>query len=282
MSVSGTINRVTYAGNGSTTVFSFPYYLTAFSDLVVLLTDASGNVTTEILNSNYTMSGTLDANNLYSGGASVTFGTAPPTGYTVTLYREVPETQPVVWSDGDADPASAKITAADRLCLEIQRLRDLANRSITLSDGYVGIFAPQIPAAPIPGNAPLMSNAGGTGLAFGSPVANTPQGSTSAPTLVSSAGISPNAGLLFQTIYIEGSGGAVDLTGVNPQITQPAGLVNGQRLLLIGCSSINTVKLGNGNGLSRNGTYTKALGSVSEYIWDAVSLLWRMICDNEI
>ena len=281
MSVSGTVNRVTYAGNGSTTVFSFPYYLTAFTDLVVLVTDAFGNITTETLNSTYSMTGTLDANNMYSGGASVSMDTAPPTGSILTLYRNVPETQPNTWLDGDSDPASAKITAFDRACLQIQRLMDLAIRSISLSDGYVGTFNPQIPAAPILANSPLMSNAAGTGFAFGAP-ANSVQGSFTAPILVTSAGVIPLVGPMFQDIYIAGSGGAVDLTAVNPQIQMPAGLVDGQRVTLIGTNATDTVKFGNGFGLSRNGSYVMGVGSISEYRFDAASALWRMMSDNEI
>lgn len=281
MSVSGTTNRVAYAGNSSTTVFSFPYYLTAFTDLVALLTDAFGNVTSQTLNSQYSMTGTLDANNMYSGGATVTFVSAPPTGYTLTMYREVPETQPVVWTDGDADPASAKTTAVDRLCLEIQRLRDLANRSVSFPDGYTGSLSLKLPASPVPANSPIVSNATGTGIAFGQPQSAV-QGTFTNPIVISSSGVIPQVGPNFQDIYIAGQGGPIDLTAVSPQIQMPAGLVDGQRVVLIGTSSVNTVKFGNGFGLSRNGTYTMGAGSISEYRFDATSALWRMISDNEI
>lgn len=50
--------------------------------------------------------------------------------------------------------------------------------------------------------------------------------------------------------YIEGSGGAVDITA-NPQVE--AGTVDGQRLCLIGRSDDNAVLLENGTGLSLNG-----------------------------
>jgi Obg family GTPase CgtA len=58
MTISSTINRVSYAGNGSTTSFSFPYRFLLNSDLVVISKNNSTGVETIlVLNTGYTVSG---------------------------------------------------------------------------------------------------------------------------------------------------------------------------------------------------------------------------------
>jgi len=58
------------------------------------------------------------------------------------------------------------------------------------------------------------------------------------------------AAALVQTVFIQGSGGSVDITA-NPQVE--AGVTIGQLLYLIGRSDANTVILDDGTGLSING-----------------------------
>lgn len=158
MSVSSTTNRVTVSGNGTTTAFAFPYYFMAQSDLVVETTDVSGTVSLKVLGTDYTISGTTDSNGLYSSGGTVNFVAAPATGLTVTIYRDPPATQASVWSDTDF----AKSIGFDKLTLLIQRMKDLASRAPTLSDGFVGSFTSTLPTVMTP-NAFLAVNAGGNG-----------------------------------------------------------------------------------------------------------------------
>ena len=85
MSLSSTTDRVTVSGDGSTVDFSFPYKLISQSDLVVGVNLVSTGVqTTKVLTTHYTISGTL-TNNIYESGVTVTFITAPASGYTVYI-----------------------------------------------------------------------------------------------------------------------------------------------------------------------------------------------------
>lgn len=72
------------------------------------------------------------------------------------------------------------------------------------------------------------------------------------------------------TWYIQGSGGAVDVSA-NPQIA--AGTSVGQRLRLIARSNTNTVKLEDGTGLDLNGMWIGEASSVLDLEWDGTNWL---------
>lgn len=75
---------------------------------------------------------------------------------------------------------------------------------------------------------------------------------------------------LTQVIFIQGSGGAVDLTA-NPQIE--AHTVVGARLTLIGRSDTNTVKLDTGTGLELNGSVILGASDIIELMWDGTAYI---------
>jgi hypothetical protein len=133
---------------------------------LVLLTDSSGNITTQTLNSNYTVSGTQAPNGAYLSGGSVTMGTSPAVGYTLSIIRNVSPTQPASWVDGDPDPAIVKSTAFDRATLILQRCLDLFSRSIALPDGFTAAFTPTLPTVLTPFTV-LQVNETGTGWVAG-------------------------------------------------------------------------------------------------------------------
>ena len=88
MTISTTENRAKYSGDGITTTFAFKYKVNADGDLGVILTDADGNETTQVLGTDYDVTGVGD-----DTGGSVIFGTAPSSAYTVIIYRDPPVTQ---------------------------------------------------------------------------------------------------------------------------------------------------------------------------------------------
>ena len=89
MTIATTINRVSYAGNGSTTVFSFPYYFLQNADLVVVKrNNTTGVETTQTITTNYTITGA----GLPAGG-SVTMLSAPASGETLIIYRDPAKVQ---------------------------------------------------------------------------------------------------------------------------------------------------------------------------------------------
>lgn len=139
MTVPTTANRISYAGNGVTAAFSFPYKFFVPADVVVLTTvAATGIETTLVLNSDYTISGSQDSTGAYPNGATFTLSapaTKAPTGNTLTFYRNPSPTQLVQHEDNDPLPALSIDNPLDLLTCLVQRCLDLVSRSIVLLDG---------------------------------------------------------------------------------------------------------------------------------------------------
>lgn len=94
-------------------------------------------------------------------------------------------------------------------------------------------------------------------------------GSRGSPTaIVGGTGIAAPTTNADHLCYIEGSGGAVDVSA-NPQIG--AGLRNGQRITLRGRNATNTVLLEHGNGLVMNGSYLMGEDSEIGFRWDTTN-----------
>ena len=66
----------------------------------------------------------------------------------------------------------------------------------------------------------------------------------------------------------------------NPRIQ--AGTIDGQELLLIGCSDTDTVEINTGNGTKKNGTDVMVDNSATLYNWDAGQSVWLEISRNNI
>ena len=88
MTVTSTNQKVSFSGNGSTTVFAYNFKIFAQTDLLVILRSATGTETTQQLTSNYTVSG-VGA----TSGGNVTMGVAPPSGTTLVIQRVQPQLQ---------------------------------------------------------------------------------------------------------------------------------------------------------------------------------------------
>lgn len=95
------------------------------------------------------------------------------------------------------------------------------------------------------------------------------------PQLVTAgAGIVPTGNAFYEVIYVQGSGGPVDVTH-NPQIA--VGEIDGALLVVIGTSDVNTLTLEDGTGLSMDGDIVLQAGSVIMFVWDDAALLWRQV-----
>lgn len=179
MGVSSTTNRIAYAGNGSTQAFSFPYYIFKTTDLNLYVYDTlAGGVTTYTLGSGFTVAGTANSQGIYPTGVVATFSSYMPLSTDiVVLLRNPPDTQTFSILENGIIPSATLIQQFDYLTLLIQRLQDLASRSMTMADGQGSTFNPVLPANMT--LAPLMFlqiNAAGTGfqLASGPTLATTP------------------------------------------------------------------------------------------------------------
>lgn len=91
-------------------------------------------------------------------------------------------------------------------------------------------------------------------------------GTRAAPTSITAAGGVAPSGKWFEVMFVQGSGGAVDITA-NPQIA--AGTSVGQLLLLIGRG--NGLTLDDGTGLSQNGSITLDADDAVLYMWDGTN-----------
>jgi len=162
MSLSSTTNRVSYAGNGSTTDFSFPYKFFANADLVIILVDSDGVETTKTITTHYTVAGASS-----ESGGTVTMLTAPATGETLVIYRNKSFIQELDLVENDAAPAEETEKQLDKIVMMIQRLSDLVNRSVRLTDGFSDAFTLTLPADLATANSLLVVNAAGNGFDLG-------------------------------------------------------------------------------------------------------------------
>ena len=95
--------------------------------------------------------------------------------------------------------------------------------------------------------------------------------SYASPTSITAgAGITASDTRGVEVLYVQGSGGAVNITA-NPQISSPSAA--GKRLVLVGTNSTNTLTLDHGDGLVLNGSFVLRDQSQIVLLWDG--LLWR-------
>jgi hypothetical protein len=127
MTVSSDLNRISYTGNGTTTVFPVNYYFLEDLHLLVVLRSATGVETVQTLTTNYTVTG---AGN--EAGGSVTMLVAPPVGTTLVIERSVPATQETDYLANDPFPAESHERALDKLTMLVQQNESANNRSIKI------------------------------------------------------------------------------------------------------------------------------------------------------
>lgn len=112
-----TENRLSgpYNGNGATTTFRYDFRIILDGHLLVVLTDADGVSTTLTLNVDYTVSGVGDEE-----GGSIEAISAPATGETITILRNLPFTQ-----DTDLENQGAFQAQTIEDALDLAVMRDL-------------------------------------------------------------------------------------------------------------------------------------------------------------
>lgn len=157
MTVTTLTSKVQYACNGTTTVFPYTFLVYDEEDLEVILTDTAGLDTTLALTTDYTVSGEGEA-----AGGSVTCLTAPVSGKTLTIARELELKQGVDFRRNQRFDEETIEQLFDEMVMMCQQLDEALDRaaklpvSTTLSDL-------ELPA-PVGGQA-IGWNAGGTALA---------------------------------------------------------------------------------------------------------------------
>ena len=128
MTISSTTIKNSYAGNGSTTAFTFSYYIIAEDDLEVLIRSSNGTETLQTLTTHYTVTGVQN-----NAGGTVTMVTAPATGETLVIRRKTSQVQDTDYVANDPFPAETHEAALDKAMLVSQELQEQVDRSIKIS-----------------------------------------------------------------------------------------------------------------------------------------------------
>ena len=142
MTISTTDSRISYNGNGVTTVFSFPYRFLANGDLVVVEVAADGTETVKTITTHYTITGAGD-----DAGGSVTMLVAPASGTRLIIYRDTDIVQETDYISGDPFPAETHERALDRLTMILQEIGSDADRSIKVPVGDSSSLNTVLPAS---------------------------------------------------------------------------------------------------------------------------------------
>ena len=126
-------NRITYNGNGNATEFAYQFKILDRTDIKVLLTDADGKE--KLLTKDYYVD--VEKNVVrypgYAVGAEVPESERPavlPTGWKLTIYREVPVTQETDLPD--QYPFNQVEDIGDKLTMIAQQLTDTTGRSLKI------------------------------------------------------------------------------------------------------------------------------------------------------
>lgn len=145
MTVSSTSRKAgPFSGNGSTTSFPFSFKIYTKNDIAVTRTDSYGNLTTLVLDSDYSVA--VNANQDVSPGGTVTYpisGTALATGSTLTIGGNLAYAQTTQLPSGGAYNAQNVEAALDRLTILAQQLLEAQSRSLALP--VSSSASPQLP-----------------------------------------------------------------------------------------------------------------------------------------
>jgi len=128
MTVQSTTTVSSGNGDGSTTEFPYDFKIFAAGDLTVIVRSAAGTETVKQLTTDYTVTNV----GVITGG-DVVFVTAPVTGETVFIRRNMELIQETDYTPNDPFPATSHEDALDRLTFIAQQQQEELDRSIKLS-----------------------------------------------------------------------------------------------------------------------------------------------------
>lgn len=169
MTVSSAVNRCDYVSNGVATSYAYTFLILAVTDLLVTMQDTSGNLTTLVLNTDYT----VDSPGIAGGGNVnlLTSATLPggviPNLYLLNIRRVRPLTQ--VTSIRNQGPYFPEVIeqAFDNCAMVDQQIQDELSSAVVLAPTILpSNFNPQLPAL-LPPNTTIIVNPAGNGFATG-------------------------------------------------------------------------------------------------------------------
>lgn len=123
MTISTTTVKVTVAGNGVQTVFNYSFLMPTAGQYDLYLTDTDGTFSL-IDQSDYTVSGIGNPN-----GGTFTYSPAISTGQSLTLVRDLPDTQTTNYGNQAAYYPQTVESTFDRTVMQIQDLAEKVSRA---------------------------------------------------------------------------------------------------------------------------------------------------------
>lgn len=193
MSITNSQNRVSYAGNGVTTLFAVTFKFMAATDIDAVLVDTVSFVETPLVEgTDFTVTGADQP----EGSGIFTATVAPPTGKTLVIWCDPAVSQGFAAADTQALSTSGLLDALDRITIIARRALDLAKRSIGLDDGFSGSFTPSLPVQIVP-NAILIVDPTGTKVIMGPTIGSLVPGMGGTPIQEAPAGAVNNSNVTF-------------------------------------------------------------------------------------
>ena len=130
MTISTTIIKNSYSGDGSNDTFAYQFKISSTADMEVIIRSAAGTETTKTLTTDYTVTGAGSAS-----GGNVVFesGDIPTATETVVLRRSTTQTQALDLVENDPFTADSVESAFDKNLALIQELQEESTRAIKLS-----------------------------------------------------------------------------------------------------------------------------------------------------
>jgi len=167
MTVSSSTAKVSYSGNGSTQAFAVPFYFLANSQLLVVLRTASGVETTQVLGTDYTVTGA----GVLTGG-TVTMTVAPAPSSSLVIVRNVPFTQETDLQPNDRLPAETLEQSIDKLTMITQQLDESDDRTLKIPVTDASTLNMTLPTSTARASKYLTFNALGEPTASAGPTTN--------------------------------------------------------------------------------------------------------------
>ena len=161
MTVSSTINRTSYNGDGSTTEFIVPFSFFDEDELQVIeRAVATGAETTKSLNNDYTVDG---------ANSKVIATNAPSSTVSWTILRRTKRTQLIDYTDNDPFPAETHERGLDRATMIAQDSASAVDRALRFPATDLPTLNPEIPNSMARAGKYLAFDSGGLPLASAGP-----------------------------------------------------------------------------------------------------------------
>ncbi|WP_338668554.1 phage tail fiber protein [Pseudodesulfovibrio methanolicus] len=140
MTLSSTVTKAIYSGDGSTANFPVPFMFLRNEDIRVLVIGDDGLERPRLEGTDYRLSGVGE-----QMGGTCTLTVPPEAGQAVVISREPALVQEVDYVENDAFPAATHEAALDKLTMICQALAEKLDRALTfrISSAVTGVNLPE-------------------------------------------------------------------------------------------------------------------------------------------